>query len=178
MKKFAIGAAAGASALALAFPLLVSAAGDASASQNNRPVPSQACVQAIAANESTAIGDIDAMTAARKEAMKTHQTALTAAALITDDTQRMAAIKAANDAFRTALKNARDAKSTTIKTAMDAVKAACGDTMRGMMGGFGGKEGFAGFFKGHKGKGGMMGHGFGHHGFGPDQDTETNDDGQ
>lgn len=127
MKKFTIGAVSGVSALALAFPLFASAQSAPSANDAARPVPSQVCVQALAAQESTMIANMDSMTAARKAAMQAHQTALSAAASITDDAQRQDALKKANEDMRAAMKTGMDANKETVKSGMDAVKTACGN---------------------------------------------------
>ncbi len=132
--KYIIGAVAGATSLAIAFPLvaqLASAAdedGVMNARRANRPAPSQACVQALVDKDTKFLASIDAMTAAHKAAVQTHKDALTAAASITDEAQRKAAVDAADQAFRDAMKAAIDAQGDH-KAEMEALKAACGDSL-------------------------------------------------
>jgi hypothetical protein len=142
------------SSLAIAVPILAQVSSAASTSSiattNTRPIPSQACVTALAAQEGTMISKIDSMMATHKTILQAHQAALTAAAGIADDTARQAAITKANEDMRTAMKAAMSAKDE-MTAAKDALKAACGDTMpfHGGMGfemgmggpGFGGKHG-------------------------------------
>lgn len=142
--KYIIGAAAGATSLAIAFPLvaqLASAAtttdGTTSSRFANRPTPSQACVQAIADKDAAFLANVDTFIAAHKAAVQAHKNALTAAAALTDETQRKAAVDAAEEAFRAAMKAASDAQQTALKSSIDAVKTACGNAGFGM-GGFGG----------------------------------------
>lgn len=156
---FTAGAIAGISSIALAIPVLaqISSAAStgttasASTAAKTRPAPTVACVQALAAKDDAFLSNVDTMIAAQKTATTTHRNALTAAAAITDDTQRQAAVKAADEAFRTAMKTAMDSQMTTGKTEMEALKTACGDTMGGMR--F--EMAFGGPMGGH-GKGGMM----------------------
>jgi hypothetical protein len=135
--KFTLGAIAGASTLALSVPIvlqLVSAASlDGSSSVtlgSNRPVPSQACVSAMAAMDDYFLQNADAMIAAHKAATVAHKNALLAAAQLTDETARAEAVKKAQEDMRAAMKAAMDAQGKPTE-AMDALKAACGDTFRG-----------------------------------------------
>lgn len=145
-KSFTYGAVAGISSIALAIPLLAQISSAASTGSSattttpgvTRPAPSQACVQALAAKDASFLSTIDAMIAAQKTATQTHEDALTAAAAITDDTQRAAAVKAADQAYRTAMQTAMQTQMTNGKTQMDALKTACGNAEGGMSGlGFG-----------------------------------------
>ncbi|MFA6523169.1 MAG: hypothetical protein WCS85_02270 [Candidatus Peribacteraceae bacterium] len=149
MKKFTIGAIVGATSLAVAFPLLAQFAGAAESTTQTtppeRPVQTQACVQALASRDDATLSGIDALIAAQKSATLAHRDALTAAAALTDDTARQEAVQKADEAFRTAMDTARKA-NTAEQTAMEAVKTACGDAGfggRGMMG-FGQMEGRGG----------------------------------
>jgi hypothetical protein len=148
MKKFTLGVVSGMSSLALAVPVFAqitnAASGDQTSSASFRTTPTQACVQAMANLEGAQLSNIDAEAAARKSAMQAHRDALVAAASITDDTQRAAALKAAEEALRTAMKPAQGTQSDAVKTAMDAVRTACGNTMMPMRG-FGGPGGGAMF---------------------------------
>jgi hypothetical protein len=73
---------------------------------HKRTPPTQAQVQDMIKRDDTFLQNIDAMTAAHKTAMQAHKAALTAAAAITDDAQREAAVKKANDDLRTAMQAA------------------------------------------------------------------------
>jgi hypothetical protein len=135
MKKSTLGLIGGASALAVGAPLLLplmayaATASSASSAKTARPAPTQACVQAMAAQDADFLAHIDAMIAAQKAATQAHKDALTAAAALTDDAQRQAAVQKANQAFRTAM----DAVRKDDKTAADAVRAACGAAGKGGM---------------------------------------------
>ncbi|MFH0851382.1 MAG: hypothetical protein V1876_01400 [Candidatus Peregrinibacteria bacterium] len=146
MNKFSLGTLVGISSLILV-PLLASAASSASGMVGNppqRPVPSQECVQAIVAQQDLVLSTFDATSAARKSALQAHRDALAAAAAITDETQRQAALKQANDDFRTAMKDLMPANSTEMQAARQAVSDACGGPGHkggmglGIGGGFGG----------------------------------------
>lgn len=139
MNKFTLGAATGATSLLIAIPLFAQMAGAASSSPtmaSKRPVPTQACVLAMADHETTMLSNIDAMTAAHKAAATTKRDALKAAAALTDDAARMEALKKAQENFRAAMETTMKAKDETSKAAL---KAACGDSfgvgMGHMMGG-------------------------------------------
>ncbi len=135
-KSFAAGAIAGMSSLALAVPLLAqisSAATDSSASTNikaDRPAPSIACVQALAAKDDAMLATIDTMMAAHKSATQARRDALKAGATITDDAARKAAVQAADEAFYKAMQTAMESQKDD--ASMDALKEACGDSMGGM----------------------------------------------
>lgn len=141
MKKFTLGMAAGAGTLALAVPLLAQMTFAANADKPfaDRPVPSQACVQAMAAQADVQLKNFDAMNAQHKTALQAHQKALAAAGAIADEAQRKAALEAAHEAMRP--DNAKEIEMPAeMKTAMEAVREACGDVMmfHDMRGGPGG----------------------------------------
>jgi hypothetical protein len=124
MNKFTLGAVAGMASIALAIPVLAQVAGAQSVTSSvssagttqsapfsqgfwhKRTPPTQAQVQDMIKRDDTFLQNIDAMTAAHKTAMQAHKAALTAAAAITDDAQREAAVKKANDDLRTAMQAA------------------------------------------------------------------------
>ena len=179
MKKFTMGAIAGASALALSIPIVLQFASAASSDGSisffvngaqQRPVPSQACVQALASQDDSFLKNIDAMIATHKTAMQAHKDALVAAAQIADDTQRVAALKKANEDFRTAMKAAMDAKKIDHQADIDALKTVCGDSF--------GPHGMMMHGPGGPGMGMMMGKPFGgkgHHMRGPGPDDDGDD---
>lgn len=162
MNKFTLGAAAGATSLLVAVPLLAQMVGAASSSSAGteetiasvRPIPSVACVTALATAEGHMLSNMDAVMASQKQILTAHHAALTAAAALTDDTAREAALTTANETMRTAMKAAHDAMPDKSAT-KDAIKEACGDAMGPGMGGMMGPMGF--------GPGGPGGRG-GHHG--------------
>ncbi len=134
MKKFTLGVATGMTSLAIAIPLLAqgSLAASSSAATGrttaaNRPVASQACIQAMAQKDDLFLSHIDAKTAAQKTATQAHKTALTAAAGIADDTQRKDALKKAEDDFRTAMQAVMDANKTDTTALMQTIRTACGN---------------------------------------------------
>lgn len=138
MRTFTLGAIAGASALALAFPLaaqLTSAQSSSASSKPARPVSSQACALALAGRDDAVLANEDAMQTARKAALQARSDALKAAAAITDDAQRQAAVTKADEDFRAAMKTAEAPQSAAMKAAMDAVQSACGG--KAGRGGFG-----------------------------------------
>lgn len=137
MNKFTLGAASGALSLAIAVPLFAQMAGAASSSATatNRPVPTQACVLAMADHETTMLSNIDAMTAAHKAAATAKRDALKAAAALTDDAARMEALKKAQETFRASMETTMKAKD---ETSMAALKTACGDSFPMGMGHKGG----------------------------------------
>ncbi len=177
MKKFTLGVMTGAAALVIAVPLVAhissaasSAAGSAGSTAFNRPVPTQACIQAMAALDKVRLDEFDAHAAAmnvlEKSRLQADYDALNTAGPISDDAQRQAALKTARQNERNALKNQTlPAESAAMQTVLQNVKTACGGM--GMMGhGFGGM--MMGGFKGHM----MGGFGakFGHHGNDNDAD--------
>jgi hypothetical protein len=161
MKKFTLGALAGVTAVIVAVPILAEFTSAQSSSSTSpvpkqRPVPSQACVQALAGSDAAYLANVDTFISAQKSAMQAQESALTAAASVTDSTQRQAAVKKANDDFRAAMKTAMQAQQTAMKTATDAVKSSCGNAA-GFGGGFGGfGMGIMGGFGGRGGPGAMM----------------------
>ncbi|MDD5103737.1 MAG: hypothetical protein PHX93_05045 [Candidatus Peribacteraceae bacterium] len=174
MHKFTLGTLVGISSLVLV-PLLASAASSAVGTSENppqRPVPSQECLQAQVAEQDLLLSTFDATSVARKSAMQAHRDVLAAAAAITDETQRQAALQRAHEDFRTAMKDLMPAGSDEMQAARQAVQDACGGS--GHKGGMGLDMG-GGF-----GGGRMMG-GFGEHGMrgerrggpaGPETDAE------
>ncbi len=174
--KYIIGAVAGATSLAVAFPLLAqfASAADEGMTMNSRradrPAPSQACVHALAEKDGAFLSGVDAMITAHKAAVLAHKDALTAAAAITDDAQRKTAVDLADQTFHDAMEAAHDAQGDHMAE-MEALKTACGTSL-----GFG--HGFGGPMM--RGKGPMKGGGF-HmnqdgHGRGPR--TDANSEGQ
>lgn len=116
-KNFTLGAIAGITGMLIAVPLLaqVSSAATATATSSSaavtgrsftRPVPTQQQVTDMAARDAAFLKNIDAFVTIQKSAMQAHQTALTAAAAITDDAQRQAAVQKAHEDMRTAIQNA------------------------------------------------------------------------
>jgi len=146
--KFAIGVITGISTLALAIPILaqvsnaqsVGSSTSAAASTGTGtyarvpPGSTQASVQAMITKDNAFLSNVDAYVSVEKSAVQAHEAALTAAALITDTTQREAAVKAANQAEQTAIKNAVQA-NTNLKSGMMPFGG------RGFGGGFGGHGG-------------------------------------
>lgn len=107
--RFTLGVLAGISSIALAIPILAqvsSAAPNASSPSFDRPVPTQEQVQAMADRDAAFLKNIDALMTIQKSAKQAHLEALTAAAAITDDSERHVAVQKANDAERTALQSA------------------------------------------------------------------------
>ncbi|MBP9774168.1 MAG: hypothetical protein KBD00_06135 [Candidatus Peribacteraceae bacterium] len=113
--KFTLGVIAGMSSLALAVPLFaqVSSAATTTASTpsttsmrigmfKHTPLTQQQ-VTDMAAKDGLFLSNIDAMVTVQKSVVATHQSALTAAAAITDETQRMTAVKKAQSDMRTAI---------------------------------------------------------------------------
>ena len=84
-----------------------------------------ACSAALDAQNSAMGPAMDALNTATKAALSTKTTALKAAVALTDVTQRNTAIKAANEAFRTAQAAAMTQFQTATKTTMDALRTAC-----------------------------------------------------
>jgi hypothetical protein len=112
--KFTLGVVAGLSSIALAIPLLsqISNAASADASTSTvttthmkptRPLPTIQNVQDMITRDTAFLKNADAIVALQKSATQTHLTELTAAASITDDTARQAAVKKANDDERSAI---------------------------------------------------------------------------
>lgn len=164
MKKFTLGVMAGASSLLVAVPLLAtlssaqSSISSSTTTGGERPIPSQACVSALAAQEDFMLSNMDAMHATHKTTMTAHRDALTAAAAITDDTARQEALKTAHEAMRTAMEAAMESAPDPTAT-MEAVRDACGDMFM-FHGGKGMKMGKM-FRMGHGGPGGPGGMGGG-----------------
>lgn len=120
-RSFTLGVVAGISSLALAVPVLaqISSAqvADEAPSQESSSGPmkfmmrhgqdfSQEGIQERIDRDAAFLANIDAMIAMQKSAMQTHKDALTAALSITDDTQRKAAVQAADEAHRAAVEAA------------------------------------------------------------------------
>ena len=136
-KSFALGAVSGASTLLLAVPFvaqIAGAQGTSSVATSSRPVPSQACVQAMVHLEDAHLGNIDAMIASKKKSMQTRRDALAAVGAITDDAQRQEALKKMHEEMRANMKTSMT-QPEAVATAMEELKAACGDSL-GFRGGF------------------------------------------
>ncbi len=114
MNKFTLGAIAGMTSLAVAFPIVAQVVGAQSTSSApsspsmmermfTKGAPTQAQVQEMITHTDTMLKNIDAITAATKTSLQAHKTALTAAAAITDETQRGEAVKKAHDDMRTSM---------------------------------------------------------------------------
>ncbi len=141
--KFLLGAVTGMATLGLAVPTLAqfaSAATDTGAavtagvfSQKIRPAPTQVQIQDMITKENAFLKNIDAFTAILKSAKQAHVTALTAAALITDDTARATAVQKANQDERAALEAAITA-NPDLKAAMPFGKNGIGIKMDMKMG--------------------------------------------
>jgi hypothetical protein len=141
MKKFTLGAIAGASTLAMAFPIVaqVTSAAASSSSPSNTAsvlstVPSQECVLAMATLEGAHLDNFDAMTAAQKQSLKIRKDALSSAASIADETARGEVLKKMHEDMK-ASKTIDNSMPAAITKAMEAVRTACGNTMRFMPGG-------------------------------------------
>ncbi len=132
-RNFTLGAIAGASSLALAVPLLAQFASAQTTSSSMRPAPTQACLQAMVTLDDAHLQNFDAMTAKHKQDLMAKRDALAAAASLTDDAQRQAALQKMHEDMR-AMKDTAITPPEAITTAMNAVRAACGDKlgMRGM----------------------------------------------
>ena len=118
-----------------------------------RPVPTQACVQAIAANMAMHLAEFDAEQAEHKLLMQTHQSALAEAGAIADDAARQAAFQKAHEDFHAAMKSRKDANKEDRQSSRDSLKTACGDSIgqgKGMLKGPGNK-GFGGKMMGRRG---------------------------
>ncbi len=132
--KFLIGAVSGISALALGVGTLAQVAGAATPATGSTAsatattgkfggffakhgVPTQADVQTMIDHDTAFLANVDAMVSVAKTATQAHKDALTAAAALTDDTAREAALKKANEDFRATMKAAIDA-NPALKDAM------------------------------------------------------------
>ncbi len=115
--KFALGAIAGMSTLALAVPAIAQIAGAQTAASSSatgvsdtatifRPAPKQMTVEELIARDDAFLANIDTFVALQKSAMMTHRAALAAAASITDTTEQRAAVRAAHEAMRTTIQGA------------------------------------------------------------------------
>ncbi len=122
--KFTLGAIAGISSIALAIPILAqisSAQGTPSSTATTTASTTSKTdmfmhrqktpltvpqIQSMIDRESAMMTNMDAFVAIQKSAMQTHKTALTAALSITDDTQRQAAVVAADQAMHKAITDA------------------------------------------------------------------------
>ncbi len=117
MNKFTLGAMTGMASLALAVPILaqVSAAqttdSGVSAAWTKPPHELSATVenvQEMITRDNAFLSHINEIVSIQKSAKEAHLAALTAAASMTDDTQRADAVRAAHEAERTAMKNAME----------------------------------------------------------------------
>ncbi len=126
--KFTLGVIAGMSSLALAVPIIAQVSSAASAPTESgatntafspRVIPgsTQQSVQDLIARDNAFLANIDAMVTIQKNVAQTHIAALTAAASITDETQREAAVKTADQAERATVQNAITANAG-LKSAM------------------------------------------------------------
>lgn len=151
MNKFRLGLITGMSSLVIAVPLIAqvsSAQSTSDVATAEPPVPTQACVQAMATLESAHLNNFDAMNAQHKQAMQTRVSALTAAAQIEDDAARQDALKQMREDMKSAMDADKDQVPADIQSAMDAVKTACGDTFMPRMGGERGDHMFVGKMEG------------------------------
>jgi hypothetical protein len=115
-KSFTLGAATGITTILVAVPLLAQVTGaqgtgtTSSATTSigwSRPDPSTVeGIQQMIQRDSDFLTNIDAAITIQKSAIQTHKDALTAAASITDATQREAAVKAANEAMKKTIDDA------------------------------------------------------------------------
>ncbi len=142
LNKYTIGAIAGITSLAIAIPIIAevsSAATPATTSSNapsfTRPIPTQQQVSDMAAKDGAFLKNVDAIVTVEKTATQAHEAALTAAASITDDTQRQAAVQKANQDERTAIQSAITA-NPDLKSAMMPLGGGRGEGF-GDRGGFG-----------------------------------------
>ncbi|HRH93904.1 MAG TPA: hypothetical protein PKV72_05230 [Candidatus Peribacteria bacterium] len=136
MKKFALGAAAGMSALLLAAPVVLqvaSAQGTASSSTAKvaRAAPTQACLQAQVALEDANLANADALAAKHKAQLQKRRDALATVAAISDDTAREEALKKMRDDMQSLIKGTADDVPAAVTSAMEAVRTACGNVMMG-----------------------------------------------
>jgi len=97
------------------------------------PVPTQQCLQALAAKEEVVLAEFDSQSAQRKATVQAHRDALAAAAAIADDDERKAAMQQARETFRADMQEPSEA----MQAAMDAVRDACGGERGGFGQGFG-----------------------------------------
>ncbi len=168
-KAFTAGAVAGMSSLLLAVPLLVQGVGAqsaSSASANAKPVPTQACVQAMAAMEDAHLSVFDSITAKNKAELQARRDKLKQIGAIADDTARQEAIKKMHEEMKSAMQAQKETQENNgepaaLVSAREAVATACGKGMFNMklkggpghMMGAGAKHGV--FFKGQCQGGGM-----------------------
>lgn len=147
-KTYALSAVAGLTVLAIAMPAFAQSASTDATTGKTRPVPTQACVQAMVTNESLMMQAMDTKQAGLKVAQLAHLNALKAAAALTDETARRDALKKANEDMKTAMQTLMQ-PSADMQATRDALKTACG-TASGEPGGLGMRDG-------GPGRGGMMG---------------------
>ena len=111
-KSFTLGAVAGITSLAIAFPIVAqissaqSSAGTSAAANvfvRRKPDTTQAGVQTLIEHDATFLANIDAAVSAHKTAVQTHKTALEAAVTIADDTARADAVQDANETLHTSM---------------------------------------------------------------------------
>lgn len=133
MKNFTLGALSGISALALAVPVFAQvASSDATFSvsiedEANRPVPTQACLLAMAELEDMQLANFDTMMAKQKQSMQTRSETLRTIAEISDETARKAALTQMHEDMRAAMEAEMDsAKNDDKEAAMTALQEACG----------------------------------------------------
>ena len=116
--KLILGSVAGLTALAVALPVFAQVSGTSTTDFFTKRAPlTQESVQEMITRDTNFLANIDAFVSLQKSTVQTHQQALTAAASLTDSTQIEAAVKAANDASRTAMNEALKA-NPALKDAM------------------------------------------------------------
>ncbi len=131
--KFTVGVITGMTALTAAVPLVAQIAGAQTASSATatsvaaqfrgdvmkwtRPAATQEAVQQMIQRDKDFLANVDALVTVQKSATQAHLTALEAAATITDDEAREAAVKKANEDRRTAVETAIEANAS-LKSAM------------------------------------------------------------
>ena len=123
-RPFTLGAVSGIAALALAVPILAQVTGaqtanDATSSTDssttpknmfwNRPATTEEGIQTMIERDDAFLANADAITTLLKSRTQTHRDALTAAASISDATEREAAVRAANEAFHTSMQEFMEA---------------------------------------------------------------------
>lgn len=111
MNKFTLGIVAGIGSLAVAIPILAQVSSAASTSSiadmmKTRPPLTQEAVQAMVQHDTDFLTNIDAVVQEAKKVIQAHKDALTAAATLSDETQRQAAIQKAQEDMRAAIQAA------------------------------------------------------------------------
>lgn len=156
MKKFTLGVVTGAASLTLIVPLIAQigsaqTGGSSSADIPDRPVPTQACTQAMAGLEEAHLAHFDEMMRKHKQALQERVDSLKAVAAITDDTQRGEAFRQMHEEMREGKALMGEDLPEDLSEAMEAVRTACGDRI-----GLHGPHGRFLKFAAHKKMGGPM----------------------